>query len=132
MKGFKEMAFVYFNPNPTGKHTGDCIISALCKALDQSWEETFMDLAKVGLSIYETIESNPTWDLYLRERGFSRHVIPDTCPNCYTVADFAEDFPYGTYVLGTGNHAICIEDGIIFGTWNPSREIPIVYYQMEA
>lgn len=122
------MAFKYFNPSPVGKETGDCVITALCKVLDQTWEETFIGLAEVGLSIYETIESNPTWDLYLREHGFSRHVIPDTCPNCYTIGDFSKDFPYGKYVIGTGNHAVALIDGTIYGTWNPINEIGIVYY----
>ena len=125
------MAFVYFNPNPIGKITGDCVIQALCKVLNQTWEETFMGLSKVSLAIYETIESNNVWDLYLRQNGFSRHVIPDTCPNCYTVNDFCLDHPYGTYVLGTGTHAVAIEQGDIFSTWDCSSEIPIVYYRKE-
>ena len=126
------MAFLYFNPNPLHKHTGDCVIQALCKVMDLSWEEVFLGLSEVSLMIYETIKSNTTWDIYLRENGFSRHAIPNTCPICYTVADFCRDFPYGTYVLGTGNHAVAIVDGNIYSTWDSSNEIPIVYYQMEV
>lgn len=126
------MAFEYYNPSPIGKRTGDCVISAISKALNQTWEETFMGLAEVGLLIYETIESNPTWDLYLRQNGFSRHAISNSCPHCYTIEDFSYDFPFGTFVLGTGNHAVAVVDGVIYGTWDPSNEIPIVYYQMEG
>lgn len=126
------MSFVYFNPNPIGKHTGDCVIQAICKATDQTWEEVFMGLAEVSLLIYETVESNSTWDIYLRQNGFSRHAIPDTCPDCYTVEDFCFEHPYGTYVLGTGSHAVCVKDGIIYSTWDSSNEIPIVYYRKET
>lgn len=125
------MAFEYYNPSPVGKRTGDCVISALSKVLNKSWEEVFMELAEVGLSIYETIESNATWDLYLRENGFTRHAIPNTCPHCFTIEDFSYEYPFGAFVLGTGNHAVAVVDGIIYGTWDPSNEIPIVYYQME-
>ena len=126
------MAFVYFNPNPMGKHTGDCVIQAICKVLNQSWEETFIGLAEVGLLMCEVISSNAVWDYYLRQHGFSRHAIPDTCPDCYTVNDFCLEHPYGTYVLGTGNHAVAIESGDIYSTWDCSNEICIVYYKKEV
>ena len=126
------MAYVYFNPNPLGKHTGDCVIQALCKVLNQTWEETFIGLSEISLLIYETIESNATWSLYLRENGFSQHTIPNTCPLCYTVEDFCLDHPYGTYVLGTGTHAVAVVDGDIYSTWNCSSEIVITYYQKEV
>ena len=45
------MAFIYFNPNPIDKHTGDCVIQALCKVLDQTWEETFMSLSSFFFNI---------------------------------------------------------------------------------
>lgn len=66
------MNYVYKNNNPIKKRTGDCVIQALCNALDKTWEEVFMGLAEVGLLIYETIESNATWDIYIRNHGFSQ------------------------------------------------------------
>lgn len=126
------MAFIYYNPNPLKKHTGDCVIQALCKVMGLSWEEVFLGLSEISLLVYEVPESNTVWDIYLRENGFSRHAIPDTCPVCYTVEDFCLDYPYGTYVLGTGNHAVAIVDGNIFSTWDCSNEIPIVYYEKEV
>ena len=125
------MAFIYYNPNPTGKHTGDCVIQAICKVLNQPWEETFVGLAGVGILLYETIESNTVWDMYLLQHGFKRYSIPNTCPLCYTVEDFCLDHPHGTYVLGTGNHAVAVVDGDIYSTWDCSNEIPIVYYEKE-
>lgn len=125
------MNYIYYNPNPIGKHTGDCVIQALCKVLDKPWEEIYIGLARTGLLIYETMESNATWDLYLRNHGFSRHSIPNTCPDCYTVADFCRDNPIGQFVLGMGDHAVAIENGMIFSTWDCSNEIPIYYYERE-
>lgn len=126
------MNYVYKNNNPMKKRTGDCVIQALCNALHKSWEEVFIGLAEVGLLIYETIESNATWDIYIRNHGFSRHAIPDTCPDCYTVFDFCRQHPEGVYVLGTGNHAISVIDGVVYDTWNSLNEIPIYYYEKEA
>lgn len=32
------MAFVYYNPNPQDLHVGDCVIRAVSKATDLTWE----------------------------------------------------------------------------------------------
>ena len=37
--------YSYFNPNPIkNKRVGDCVIRAISKALNQSWEETYIEL----------------------------------------------------------------------------------------
>lgn len=126
------MNYIYKNNNPIKKRTGDCVIQALCNVLDKTWEEVFIGLAEIGLLIYETIESNATWDIYIRNHGFVRHAIPDTCPDCYTVFDFCKDHPFGAYVLGTGNHAISVIDGTVFDTFNSLNELPIYYYEREV
>lgn len=125
------MAYEYYNPNPIGKRTGDCTIRAISKALDKSWEDVHIGLALQGLEIYETMESNSTWDLYLRKHGFKRYAIPNTCPSCYTVSEFCKDNPIGVFILGTGTHAIAIVDGTIYDTWDSSMEIPVFYWAKE-
>lgn len=123
--------YIYTNINPMKKRNGDCVIQALGIALDKSWEEVYLELAEVGLLLYSMMNNNDTWDLYLRNHGFSRHAISNSCPDCYCVIDFCRDHPYGTYVLGTGNHAIAVIDGIIRDAYNSGSEIPIVYYRKE-
>ena len=39
------MGYVFYNPNPLGKDTGDCVIRAISKALDYDWEKTYTELA---------------------------------------------------------------------------------------
>lgn len=36
--------FIYYNPNPLEKRTGDCVIRALTKLLDMDWDTVFIDL----------------------------------------------------------------------------------------
>ena len=76
--------------------------------------------------------SDSVWGSYLRSKGFERAIIPNTCPDCYTVADFAADHPTGTYVLGTGTHAVTVQDGVIYDAFDSSNEIPIFYYTREG
>lgn len=126
------MDYIYKNNNPMKKRTGDCVIQALCNVLDKPWETIHDELSETSKMIYETMESNASWDLYLRMHGFTRHSIPNTCPDCYTVFDFCKDHPYGVYVLGTGNHAISVIDGTVYDIFNSLGEVPIYYYEREV
>ena len=72
--------------------------------------------------------SNSVWDSFLRENGYLRYAIPNTCPNCYTVQDFAKDHPKGRYLLATGSHVVAVIDGDYFDTWDSGFEKPKSYY----
>lgn len=123
--------FVYTNPNPIKRNIGDCVIRAIAIATDSSWEKIYMDLCAEGLEMADLPNSNAVWSSYLKKLGFRKGIVPDTCPDCYTVADFAEDNPYGLYVLCTGSHTVTIIDGNIYDAWDSSSEIPIFYYYKE-
>lgn len=75
--------------------------------------------------------SNPVWDSYLRSNGFVRKSLPNTCPGCYTIQDFANEHNIGLYIVATGTHVVTIMDGTIFDSWDSSQEIPTYYYQKE-
>lgn len=121
------MAYKYYNPN--NKDTGDCVIRAISKALNQSWDITYWDLCEIGYLMGDWGNSNQVWDAYLRDNGFVRKVIPDTCPDCYTIIDFCREHPYGTFVLATGNHAVAIKNGSYFDSFDSGNLTPIFYYE---
>ena len=73
--------------------------------------------------------SNPVWGSYLRKRGFEQVMIPNTCPNCYTIADFCREHPDGVYVVGTGTHVVCVKSGDAFDAWDSTNEIPVYYFR---
>lgn len=68
------------------------------------------------------------WAL-LKMRGFSRNMLPDRCPNCYTVADFTKDHPHGVYVLATGTHVLSVINGDWYDSWNSGDEVPVYYWR---
>ena len=123
--------FIYTNPNPINRTIGDCVVRAIAIATDSTWEKSYMDLCMEGLEMADLPNSNAVWASYLKKLGFRKGIVPDTCPDCYTVADFAEDNPYGVYVLCTGSHTVTIMDGNIYDSWDSSSEIPIFYYFRE-
>ena len=123
------MAYKYYNPNKRNKNSrGDCVIRAISKVMNQSWDDTYWDLCAQGAIMGDWGNSNQVWDSYLRDCGFIRRVIPNTCPDCYTVKNFCYDHPYGVYLLSTGEHTIAVEFGNYFDSWDSGNEVPIYFY----
>ena len=124
--------WIEYNPSPTGRRVGDCAVRAVSAALDVDWETAYAMMAANGFIMADMPSSNAVWGAVLRQHGFYRMSIPDTCPDCYTFADFARDNPVGVFVLGTGTHVATVKDGNIYDSWNSENEIPqFVWYRKE-
>ncbi|MDE6789340.1 MAG: hypothetical protein K2J47_08490 [Ruminococcus sp.] len=123
--------FIRYNPNPQEKSIGDCVVRSISKILSYDWERTYIELAVQGFMMCDMPSANAVWGAYLRSKGFTRHVIPDTCPDCYTVADFTEDNPHGKYILATGSHVIAVSDGDYYDTWDSGSEIPVFFWRKD-
>lgn len=122
-----------YNPNPTGRMVGDCSVRAIAKALDIDWETAYAMIASNGYAMGDIMSSDSVWGAVLRQHGFYRKSIPDSCPDCYTADDFCRDNPKGTFVLGFGGHVATVVNGILFDSWNSSREIPqFVWYRKDG
>lgn len=39
--------YIYYNPNPSGKQVGDCVIRGISKVTGQNWDETYLDICYV-------------------------------------------------------------------------------------
>ena len=126
------MAYVYYNPNPGGLNAGDCTVRAIAAATGQSWEKTYTDLALHGFVLHDMPSANRVWGAYLRQLGFRRAILPEDALDGYTVAEFAHDHPYGTYILALSGHVVCVVDGDYLDTWDSGGEIPIYYWSREG
>ncbi|MBO7461960.1 MAG: hypothetical protein J6T96_05135 [Bacteroidales bacterium] len=107
---------------------GDCSVRAVAKALDIDWEQAYSRIVVNGFLMGDMPSSNSVWAAVLRQAGFSRKTLPDTCPDCYTAKDFCQDFPKGTFVLGFGTHVATVVDGDLYDSWDSSNEIPQYYW----
>ncbi len=123
--------YIYYNPNPIKISVGDCTIRAISGALDIPWKQAYLDLAIQGFLMSDMPSANRVWGEFLKTKGFKKYQIPDTCPNCYTVRDFCRDNPVGTYILGTGEHVVCVKNGDYLDSWDSGNEIPIYFFKKE-
>ena len=120
--------WVEFNNNPVGRRVGDCAVRAVSVALDIPWEKAYAMIASNGYLMADMPSSDGVWGAVLREHGFNRAVIPNFCPNCYTAEDFMKDNPKGTFVLGFGGHVATVKDGVLYDSWDSSKEIPMYFW----
>ncbi len=123
------MAYMYYNSNPFGKIVGDCVIRGVAKVLDISWLEAYTQLAMYGMDKGDIPSSNALWGSYLKENGFKVSPLPDDCPDCYSVKQFADEHKKGTYLLATGSHVIPLIDGIYYDTWDSGNEVVTYYFE---
>ena len=123
--------FKIANPNPNGSYVGDCVVRAISIANNKPWYETYIELCLQGLLLYDMPSSNRVWNEYLKTEGYARHVIPNTCPECYTIRDFCNEYFKGTYILGTGTHVVAVIDGDYYDTWDSGDESPICFWTKE-
>ena len=120
--------WVEYNANPVSVRTDDCAVRAVSLALGVDWDTAYDMIAYNAKQMGQVMHQNAAWGSVLRQHGFNRAIIPNTCPDCYTAEDFCYDHPTGIYVLGFGEHTATVIDGHIYDSWNSSGEIPIYYW----
>lgn len=125
------MSWVRYNPNPDKNEVGDCTIRALTLALEETWDNTYLLVSAKAFEMKDMPSSNPVWAAVLRQNGFKRYVIPNECPDCYTIEEFCRDHPRGLYVLATGTHVVTVMDGNYWDTWDSGKKVPIYYFMKE-
>ena len=109
--------FHYYNANPKNRKGGDCVIRAICTALDQSWEQTVRELTEVGIKHGYVLNDKHTYSKYLEQKGFDKRPQPRKRDNTkYTGAEWCDllqrdGMYYGCAAIIAhigGNHIVCI------------------------
>ena len=121
--------YKFLNKNPRQLITGDCAIRACSTLTNQSWEDTYIDISRKGLNLCRVQTDNGVWGSYLRDNGFVRGGVENTCPTCYTVRVFAFDNPKGVYALGLDGHVVALIDGTWYDTWDCGDETVLYYWK---
>lgn len=121
--------FKFYNPNPKNRIVEDCVIRAISAITDQSWDDTYIGVVMAGFDVKDMPSSGRAWGHYLTDIGFTKNIIPNTCPDCYTIRKFCYDYPIGNYLLVTNSHVVAVKDGDYYDTWDSGDEIPEYFWQ---
>lgn len=122
------MSYVYFNNNPVGRSTGDCVVRAISKALDMSWETAHLTLDINAISMGDMPSSDLVWGSTLRQHGYYKHLVDE-----YMIADeFCRLHSKGIYVLAFGGHVATVIDSFLYDAWDSSQEAIQYYWSKEV
>lgn len=122
--------YIAYNPNPVRSDpVGDCAVRAVAKALDVTWENAYTKLSTSGFLMGDIMNSDAVLAAVLRSDGFKRGAVDNECPDCYTVADFAEDNQDGTYVVKSDGHVATIIDGNLFDAFDSSNRTLLWFWE---
>ena len=121
--------WVRANPNPCRQEEPDCVVRAIAIATGQSWDTVHWDLCRLSHERCTMPSVNWLWELYLKRYGFEKFLLPETCPTCTTVREFCKRFPKGTYIIGTGTHAVACIDGDYLDAWDSGGEVGTYFFR---
>ena len=122
--------WIYANPNPQKKQVPDCVIRAICIALNKSWFEISDELYEVARHDCSVTSDDNVWGHFLYQLGFKPFLLPGECPKCITINEFTKMYPYGTYIIGTGYHAVAVINGNYYDSWDSGNEIPTFFWKI--
>lgn len=120
--------YIYYDANPSGSPTGDCVIRAIATITRRPWRDIHWDLAILSNQRCKMMDDNVIWHEYLKNLGFKIYAIQDPCMR---VKDFCNTHPYGEYILGTGRHVVAVIDGNYYDAWDSGNEFPVFYWRKE-
>lgn len=118
------------NPNPLGKEVPDCVVRAISIATNRPWTDIYDRLCTVGREECNMPSADAVWGKFLYRIGFMPFLLPESCPECVTIDIFCQMYPIGTYIIGTGSHAVAVIDGDYYDSWDSGREVPSFFWSM--
>lgn len=127
---YKDTAtFHFFNANPKNRLGGDCVVRALCTAMEQSWEQTVRELTELGIKEGYVLNDAKLFPKYLQKKGWQKVRQPRKTDNTkFTGDQFCRQIQKGkTWAMGDhsriianigGGHTVAIIWGLVWDTWN--------------
>lgn len=115
------MAYFYYNANPKGIRTGDCVIRAISYFLGMSWGHTLHSMVdwgeEHGLALFHY---RSFYNLYLKDKGYKKKPVP---VKGWTVNDFCEKHAEydKVYMLQCPRHVTIVFHKTVIDTWDCSH-----------
>lgn len=113
--------FHYYNANPKGKLTTDCVIRALATGMEQNYILTYQELMDLSIQTGYHLDDKACIEQYLIMKGWAKHKQPRKSNNTkYTGKEFCEKIGIiENYIANIGgHHIVAIVNGKVNDTWD--------------
>ena len=123
------MGFKFLNLNPLGKREEDCVCRAISLATEKDYEDVQDQLYLIGKlfrceSLCVCCYKHLLDYVYNLDRIESFHG--------YTIHEFIELNPEGTYIIRVEGHLTCVIDGILYDTWDSRNQIVDIVWEVSS
>ena len=118
--------FTYYNANPKNRITGDCVIRALCTAMEEPYEKVYKELFEFSIKNGYMLNDKKCYEKYLASKGWVKNSQPRKDDNTkYTGKDFCEEIQthrhwYNPQIIAKigGHHIVAIMYGKVQDIWD--------------
>jgi len=113
------MEFIYTNLNPAKEHTDDCVTRAIALATNSDYYD-IQEKLYLTSSLFSCPRLSVLCYENLLENVFG--CIPVYCNNM-TVSEFADENPYGTYLIRLEGHLTVVINSCLYDTFDCGDEL---------
>lgn len=112
--------FKFYNANPNGKRTQDCVKRAICTAENRDYRDVQKELNRLKkITGCEKFNDNKNWKAYIDSKGYAKLSFPAVAgEKRMNGKSFCEKYKTGRYILRMAGHLSCCIDGVIYDTWD--------------
>ena len=111
--------FTFYNANPKGKYTCDCVARAVCTALNEPYETVIREMVEMSIRTGYEYTDTKCIDKYLQYKGWTKMKQPRKANNTkYTGKEFHKVFKGVCVANIGGHHIVCIKGGKVYDTWD--------------
>ena len=102
----------YYNANTRGNFVNDCVVRAISKAEEKTWDKTYEELSDIAQYEGILLDDVKFVENYLDKR-YKRQ-----CHYSKTVGEFIDEFHKGTYLITMPGHITCAINGVLYDTFD--------------
>lgn len=126
--------YVNYNANPKNKKTDDCVIRAIARATNQSWDTVYAALCEIGAKLKVMPNSKRAYEKYLDSLNFTKHSQPRKDDGTkYIVREIGKFIPAGIVaVVRVAHHVTVIEGDTLYDTWDCRDYTALNFYTRRA
>lgn len=120
----KQSHYKYYNHNPKGVVTGDCVIRSIGTALNKPWDNILKDLTKYSLKHKYYIGCVELYEIYLSDAGWTKHNAPHKRNGKpYKLIEWLSRFNGEAIVSIDDDHLAYVKEGVLYDTWDCTQHI---------